>query len=164
MRILDELGRMRAAAEGRPGGVEGPDAREPQAPKEKKRKKEAKKDEKKEDERMKAKGADDVAASEERDEDEIMGRKGLDALYGGTGLNPNVKQRRRTLKKARRIAKGKRKRRRKRMTAVTQEALHRGQVGRKADSLPQNKNTKQFGGDAPLHSPPWPWGRRRIVS
>ena len=100
----DELARLRAAGElhENKGRDESP------------RRKEKGKKEKKEKSR---KDADKKAAKKkeaaEPDVELEVGQKDLEALYAGTGLDPDVSKRRKVLKKARKIGQGKKKKKKK---------------------------------------------------
>lgn len=98
--VPDELARLREAAQ------EDPNQAGQKPPKDsKKRKKEDKKDKREVDGRKEL--VEDL-------EEEEPGQKSLEALYNGTGLDPDAKRRGKVLRRARRLAKGKKKKKKKR--------------------------------------------------
>lgn len=99
---VDELARLREEAR----GVEGP----PRGPE--KRKKE-KKDKKTPKEERAAKAAKEDKESGRESEGDEPDRKPLDLMFGGTGLDPDSKRRRKIMKKARKVGQGKKRKKKK---------------------------------------------------
>ena len=94
----DELQRLREMQREMTGGEGRGDRR---SPSQKKRKAKEKKEEK---EKKKKRSSASAGSS-----DSSIGKCSLAEMYGGTGLDPNVKKRKRMLKKARKTARGKKK-------------------------------------------------------